>query len=64
MTKEQRDELTAAETELRGALAEIAVITGPRGQTESGSTGAAIRVIRERIQHASDRLQKVEQATV
>jgi hypothetical protein len=36
MTKEQRDELTAAETELRGALAEIALMTGPRGQAEPG----------------------------
>ena len=64
MTKEQRDELSAAETELRGALAEIAVMTGPRGQTEPGLTGAVIRVTRERIQHAADRLRKVEEAAV
>lgn len=64
MTKEQRDELTAAETELRGALAEVAVMTGPRGQAEPGLTGAEIRATRERIQHADDRLQKVEEAAV
>jgi hypothetical protein len=64
MTKEQRDELIAAETELRGALAEIAVMTGPRGQTGPGVTSAEIRSTRERIQHAADRLRKVEEAAV
>jgi hypothetical protein len=61
MTKEQRDELIAAETELRGALAEIAVMTGPRGQE---LTGTEIRATRERIQHAADRLRKVEEVPV
>jgi hypothetical protein len=64
MTKEQRDELIAAETELRGALAEIAVMTGPRGQAEPGLIGAEIRATRERIQHAADRLRKAEEAAV
>jgi hypothetical protein len=64
MTNEQRDELIAAETELRGALAEVAVMTGPRGQAEPGLTGVDIRATRERIQHAADRLRKVEEAAV
>jgi predicted lipoprotein len=64
MTKEQLEELSAAETELRGALAEVAVMTGPRGQAGPGLTGAEIRPTRERIQHAADRLRKVEEATV
>ena len=64
MTKEQLDELSAAETELRGALAEVAVMTGPRGQVGPGLTGAEIRATRERIQHAVDRLRRVEEATV
>ena len=37
-------------------------MTGPRGQTEPGLTGAEIRVTRERIQHAAERLRKVEEA--
>jgi hypothetical protein len=64
MTKEQRDALTAAETELRGALAEIAVLTGPRGQAEPGLTGPEIRATLERIQHAADHLRKAEGAAV
>jgi hypothetical protein len=64
MTKEQRDELTAAETELRGALAEIALMTGPRGQAEPGLIGTEIRATRERIQRAADRLRKAEEAAV
>jgi hypothetical protein len=64
MTKEQRDELLTAETELRGVLAELALITGPRGQVDSAATEKQIRVTRERLKHADGILEKALGAAV